>query len=115
MYHRGIILIATAQDNTNAQNQFSGKKRLYDIVVGAHSQPSKSILILTAGAEKQNRNIGESPQLLQQGKAIAVWQHDIQYSKLRLPLFADGESLFYRFCRPQLLISLILKNRLYHI
>ena len=75
--HAAISRLCPAQHGVDPRRQLTGRERLDDIVIGAHFEAGDPVHFVASASEKDDRNVTDAPQLLQQVPTILVTEHDV--------------------------------------
>ena len=81
--HAMVLPPATPGDGANAREEFAGRERLGQVIVGAHFEADDAVGFLAARGEHEDRHVGTVPDALEHLEAIHLRQHDIEDHRLK--------------------------------
>ena len=85
-----------AQHGLNAGFDFAQAKRLGDVIVGAHFQAQNLVDYIVLGGEHQNGHLRILlSQLLADGQAVHLWQHQVEYHHIGAFFVQNGIPWWY--------------------
>ena len=72
-----------ADDGRQPKRQLSGQEGLGQVIVRPEPQAQQAVVVLIPGGEKEDGDVRLGPELLEEGKAVSVRQHDVQDDEIR--------------------------------
>ena len=84
--HGGLTLLPAFAYNEKrgAGGQYRGRKWFFDVIVGAESETSDFVNVISSGTDDEDGDIQLFPQHAADGKAVRAGEHQIQEDQVRL-------------------------------